>query len=145
MLHSANWDDSIELKGKKVAVIGSGSSAVQIVPNIQPSKYMAFRSDQRYKYRLTDISVVGDLKCFIRSASWVTGGFGQRFAGKGGTNFKYDDKQREILRNDPKKYLAYRKKIESELNSRFRFILNGSTEQAEARKVTITLYLQSHG
>lgn len=31
---------------------------------------------------------MGDLKCFIRSASWVTGGFGQRFAGKGGVNFK---------------------------------------------------------
>lgn len=30
--------------------------------------------------------------------------------------------------------MAYRKKIESELNSRFRFILNGSKEQAEARK-----------
>lgn len=31
--------------------------------------------------------------------------------------------------------MTYRKKIESELNSRFRFILNGSQEQAEARKV----------
>lgn len=38
MLHSANWDYSIDLKGKKVGVIGSGSSAVQIVPSIQPSK-----------------------------------------------------------------------------------------------------------
>lgn len=38
MLHSANWDNSVDLRGKKVAVIGSGSSAVQIVPNIQPSK-----------------------------------------------------------------------------------------------------------
>lgn len=38
MVHSANWDDSVELKGKRVAVIGGGSSAVQIVPNIQPSK-----------------------------------------------------------------------------------------------------------
>lgn len=28
MLHSANWDSSISLKGKKVAVIGSGSSFV---------------------------------------------------------------------------------------------------------------------
>lgn len=36
MLHSANWDDSIQLQGKRVGVIGSGSSAVQIVPNIQP-------------------------------------------------------------------------------------------------------------
>ncbi|CAI7674093.1 unnamed protein product [Penicillium viridicatum] len=112
-LHSANWDDNVELKGKRVAVIGSGSSAVQIVPNIQPK--------------------VSSLKCFIRSASWVTAGFGQRFAGKGGSNFKYNEKQKEILRNDPQKYLAYRKKIESELNSRFRFILNGSEEQANAR------------
>lgn len=36
MLHSASWDDSIQLEGKRVGVIGSGSSAVQIVPNIQP-------------------------------------------------------------------------------------------------------------
>jgi cation diffusion facilitator CzcD-associated flavoprotein CzcO len=36
MLHSANWDDSIQLESKRVAVIGSGSSGVQIVPNIQP-------------------------------------------------------------------------------------------------------------
>ncbi|KAL4874222.1 hypothetical protein BJY04DRAFT_31120 [Aspergillus karnatakaensis] len=113
MLHSANWDDSIQLEGKRVAVIGSGSSAVQIVPNIQP--------------------IVGSLKCFIRSQSWVTASFGQRFAGKGGTNFKYNERQKEILRTDPDKYLAYRKKIESELNSRFRFILNGSKEQADAR------------
>ena len=37
-LHSANWDTSAKLEGKRVAVIGGGSSAVQIVPNIQPSK-----------------------------------------------------------------------------------------------------------
>ncbi|KAJ0383354.1 hypothetical protein COL922a_010641 [Colletotrichum nupharicola] len=113
MLHSANWDNSISLEGKRVGVIGSGSSAVQIVPNIQP--------------------IVGSLSCFIRSSSWVVGGFGQRFAGKNGSNFKYSEEQHEILRNDPKKYLAYRKKIESELNSRFRFILNGSKEQQDAR------------
>ncbi|RAH79614.1 dimethylaniline monooxygenase [Aspergillus japonicus CBS 114.51] len=81
MLHSAHWDDQVELKGKRVAVIGSGSSAVQIVPTIQPNTA----------------------------------------------------KQKKILQNDPQKYLAYRKKIESELNSRFRFILNGSEEQANAR------------
>ncbi|KAL4934075.1 flavin-containing monooxygenase [Aspergillus undulatus] len=108
MLHSANWDDSVQLEGKRIAVIGSGSSAVQIVPNIQP--------------------LVGSLRCFIRSQSWVTASFGQRFAGKGGTNFKYTEEphqSQEIPR--------VRKKIESELNSRFRFILNGSKEQAEAR------------
>ncbi|GLA44014.1 hypothetical protein AnigIFM63309_002275 [Aspergillus niger] len=81
MLHSAHWDDQVELKGKRVAVIGSGSSAVQIVPTIQPNTA----------------------------------------------------NQKNIFRNNPQKYLAYRKKIESELNSRFRFILNGSKEQANAR------------
>lgn len=38
-LHSASWDDNVQLQGKRVAVIGSGSSAVQIVPSIQPSKF----------------------------------------------------------------------------------------------------------
>lgn len=37
------------------------------------------------------------------------------------------------------KYLAYRKRIESELNSRFRFILNGSKEQQDARNVSMTI------
>ncbi|KAJ5175688.1 uncharacterized protein N7482_001565 [Penicillium canariense] len=109
MLHSAHWDDGVQLQGKRVAVIGSGSSAVQIIPSIQPSE-------------------------FHSHASWVTAGFGQRFAGKGGTNFRYTEKQKDIFLNDPQKYLAYRKNIESELNSRFRFILNGSEEQANARK-----------
>ena len=34
--HSAQWDHSIDLRGKRVAVIGSGASAVQFVPEIQP-------------------------------------------------------------------------------------------------------------
>lgn len=48
---------------------------------------------------------------------------------------KDNETQRAVLRTDPVKYLAYRKKIESELNSRFRFILNGSKEQQDAREV----------
>ncbi|WP_051293680.1 flavin-containing monooxygenase [Pseudoduganella violaceinigra] len=34
--HSAQWDHSIDLRGKRVAVVGSGASAVQFVPEIQP-------------------------------------------------------------------------------------------------------------
>ncbi|TVY38734.1 putative sterigmatocystin biosynthesis monooxygenase [Lachnellula subtilissima] len=109
MLHSANWDDSVSLVGKTVAVIGSGSSAVQIVPNILP--------------------VVGKLKCFIRSSSWVTAGFGSNFAGKDGDT----EAQKNILAEEPETSLRYRKNIESEISSRFRFILNGSQEQATAR------------
>jgi cation diffusion facilitator CzcD-associated flavoprotein CzcO len=32
--HSAEWDHSVDLRGKKVAVIGTGASAIQFVPEI---------------------------------------------------------------------------------------------------------------
>ncbi|HTU01702.1 MAG TPA: NAD(P)/FAD-dependent oxidoreductase, partial [Candidatus Sulfotelmatobacter sp.] len=34
--HSARWDHSYDLRGKRVAVVGTGASAVQFVPRIQP-------------------------------------------------------------------------------------------------------------
>jgi cation diffusion facilitator CzcD-associated flavoprotein CzcO len=49
--HSAEWDHSVDLKGKKVAVIGTGASAIQIVPAIA--------------------SEVGRLGLYQRTAPWV--------------------------------------------------------------------------
>ncbi len=37
LMHSARWDHSQSLEGKRVAVIGTGCSAVQIVPTIAPA------------------------------------------------------------------------------------------------------------
>jgi cation diffusion facilitator CzcD-associated flavoprotein CzcO len=34
--HSARWDHSVSLKGKRVAAIGTGASAIQFVPKIAP-------------------------------------------------------------------------------------------------------------
>ena len=36
VFHSARWDHDYDLTGKRVAVIGTGASAIQIVPSIQP-------------------------------------------------------------------------------------------------------------
>ena len=36
MFHSARWDDAYPLEGKNVAVVGTGASAIQIVPAIAP-------------------------------------------------------------------------------------------------------------
>jgi cation diffusion facilitator CzcD-associated flavoprotein CzcO len=36
MFHSAQWNHAYDLKGQRVAVIGSGASAIQFVPQIQP-------------------------------------------------------------------------------------------------------------
>ena len=49
--HSAEWDHSVSLEGKRVAVIGTGASGVQIVPRIQPQ--------------------VGELQLFQRTPVWI--------------------------------------------------------------------------
>ena len=50
-LHSAEWDHDVDLAGKSVAVIGTGASAIQLVPNIRPE--------------------VGRLHLFQRTPPWV--------------------------------------------------------------------------
>jgi cyclohexanone monooxygenase len=35
LFHSARWDHSVDLAGKRVAVIGTGASAIQIIPEVQ--------------------------------------------------------------------------------------------------------------
>ena len=51
IFHSAEWDSSYDLSGKKAAVIGTGASAIQIIPNIAP--------------------VASELFVFQRTPAWV--------------------------------------------------------------------------
>lgn len=34
IIHTAQWDQSLDLSGKKVAVVGTGASAIQVIPSI---------------------------------------------------------------------------------------------------------------
>ena len=45
--HTARWNHDYDLEGKKVAVIGTGASAVQVVPSIAPkvAKLSVFQKD----------------------------------------------------------------------------------------------------
>jgi cation diffusion facilitator CzcD-associated flavoprotein CzcO len=49
--HSAQWDHSVDLTGKRVAMIGTGASAIQIVPEI--------------------VGKVGELQLYQRTPPWV--------------------------------------------------------------------------
>ncbi len=49
--HSAQWDHDVDLTGKRVAVIGTGASAMQFVPEITP--------------------IVGELLLFQRTPPWM--------------------------------------------------------------------------
>ena len=113
LLHSAQWNPSTDLANKRVALIGAGSSAVQILPNIY--------------------NQVSKIHHWVRNKIWITAGFAQAFAGPEGANFKYNDEQLALLKNDPDAHLAYSKMIERELNQRFQFIINGSRAQSDAR------------
>ncbi len=49
--HSAQWDHSVDLTGKRVAIIGTGASAIQIVPEI--------------------VGQVAELQLYQRTPAWV--------------------------------------------------------------------------
>jgi cation diffusion facilitator CzcD-associated flavoprotein CzcO len=55
MFHTARWNHDVELEGKRVAVIGTGASAVQVVPSIAP--------------------IVAALSVFQRTPGWVVAKF----------------------------------------------------------------------
>jgi cation diffusion facilitator CzcD-associated flavoprotein CzcO len=42
LLHTANWDESWDWDGKTVAVLGSGASAIQVVPELQKSEFSVY-------------------------------------------------------------------------------------------------------
>jgi cation diffusion facilitator CzcD-associated flavoprotein CzcO len=51
IMHTAKWDASVDLTGKRVGIIGTGASAIQTVPQIAPT--------------------VGSLEVFQRTPSWI--------------------------------------------------------------------------
>ncbi|MGH3467304.1 MAG: flavin-containing monooxygenase, partial [Thermocrispum sp.] len=36
LMHTARWEHNVDLRGKRVAIIGTGASAVQVIPSIAP-------------------------------------------------------------------------------------------------------------
>jgi cation diffusion facilitator CzcD-associated flavoprotein CzcO len=56
LMHSARWDHGVDFEGKVVGVIGTGSTSVQIVPQLQ--------------------KVVKELQVYMRSPTWISPPFG---------------------------------------------------------------------
>ena len=81
LFHTAQWDHSVDLAGKRVAVIGTGASAIQVIPAIQP--------------------VVGHLDVYQRSAPWVLP--------KGDRAFT--DKEKRLFRRFPSTQKALRARM----------------------------------
>lgn len=132
--HSAHWDHSIETKGKTVAIIGTGSSAIQVTPQLQKT--------------------AEKLVCFMRSATWIAPPVASNVANatkaemkKGSPNvaedmvngkavpdlsqvqFSFTEEQKKRYREDPAYHLAFRKKLEASLNLLTEVFIMGTPTQ----------------
>ncbi|KAF5003101.1 hypothetical protein FDECE_10336 [Fusarium decemcellulare] len=113
ILHSAAWDVSLDWTAKRVAVIGNGSSAIQIVPQMQPG--------------------AARIVNYVRNPTWISSNYAAEFT-PDGKNFEYTEEQKESLRKDPKTLWAMRKDIEQGFNAFFYALLEDSPQQKAVYK-----------
>jgi cation diffusion facilitator CzcD-associated flavoprotein CzcO len=72
-LHSALWDDSVQLEGKRVAVIGTGASAIQLVPALAPrvKQLTLFQRTPAWVIPRADAPISRFAKWLYRVAPWL--------------------------------------------------------------------------
>ncbi|KAL5390168.1 hypothetical protein PMIN06_002078 [Paraphaeosphaeria minitans] len=125
ILHSANWDHSVDFKDKSTAIIGVGSTSVQITPALQ--------------------KICKDVKVFMRSPTWISPPFGAgaltsdlqkgQDVDPGQRQYNFTEADKNKFRDDPEYHLDFRKRIEAEINSLFGMYIQGSESSTMMRDV----------
>ncbi|KAF2669324.1 FAD/NAD(P)-binding domain-containing protein [Microthyrium microscopicum] len=125
LMHSAAWNHGVDFEGKTVAVIGTGSTSVQIVPQLQ--------------------KCCKNVKVFMRSPTWISPPFGagalqtdmQKGAevDAGQRQYTFSEEEMHKFRDDPEYHLNFRKRIEAEINSLFGMYKQGSELSDKFRDV----------
>ncbi|PMD29067.1 FAD/NAD(P)-binding domain-containing protein [Hyaloscypha variabilis F] len=128
LMHSAKWDHGVDFQEKSVGVIGTGSTSVQIVPQLQKE--------------------VKDLKVFMRSPTWISPPFGGGVLNEellkgaeqepGERQYTFTEEDKKKFTEDPEYLLQFRKKIEAEINSMFGMYQQGSEMSNTFREVITT-------
>ncbi|KIM93784.1 hypothetical protein OIDMADRAFT_61418 [Oidiodendron maius Zn] len=111
-LHTAAWDDRVELTGKNIVLIGAGASAVQLLPQIQP--------------------LAKHIDVFIRTPSWISPPAGAPKSGE--RNHTYTREEKERFRDDPSFSLSTRKEMEGMFNMMYKVFFKGTKEQEDVRE-----------
>jgi cation diffusion facilitator CzcD-associated flavoprotein CzcO len=120
LFHSSNWDHSVDLKDKRIALIGNGASGLQVLPSIQP--------------------LGSHIDHYARNPTWVVDSFNESGVRRLEPNL-FSDEEREIFKN-PEKYLEYRKKLEAGFFSRFGSIFKNNPLHKELRTKWTELMLR---
>jgi cation diffusion facilitator CzcD-associated flavoprotein CzcO len=117
IMHSAAWDQDYDFENKRIGIIGSGSSAIQIVPKLQ--------------------EIAGTkLDCYIRSKTWIVPPLGQMTMDDLGIGHQLEwrEDQKEQFRSDPEAYSRFRMKIEGDGNSIHPMMKKGSKMQIQGQQ-----------
>ena len=100
-------DESLDCHGKRLAVIGNGSSGIQ-----------AFGALQKQAKQITH---------YIRSATWISLNYMSQFTrDSDGRNFDYTDEEKAAFQ-DPERLYDYRRKLESTSNGIFKNLVFDET------------------
>ncbi|SCO78535.1 related to monooxigenase [Fusarium oxysporum] len=110
-IHSAAWDASVDWAGKRVAIIGNGSSAIQILPQMQPK--------------------AAKIVNYIRTPTWISANYASQLI-PDGKNFNYTEEEKKEFRENPKKLLELQSLIEHHINKSFLALLVDTPEQLRA-------------
>jgi cation diffusion facilitator CzcD-associated flavoprotein CzcO len=84
MVHSANYDPDLDLSGKKVAVIGNGSSGIQVTSAVQ--------------------KVAAKMSVYMRNPTWITASLGSKFV-PDGKQMAFSEEQKLQWAKNPEEYL----------------------------------------
>ncbi|KAH8655441.1 hypothetical protein BX600DRAFT_489099 [Xylariales sp. PMI_506] len=112
ILHTAAWDSSVSLRGKRVAIIGAGASALQVLPAIRGE--------------------CASVDVYIRTPSWISPPTGLD-ADTPVPNPAYPSVEQERWRDDAEFSLSERKRMEAAFNTQFRAFFKDAPEQREMR------------
>ncbi|KAF5536972.1 flavin-binding monooxygenase [Fusarium napiforme] len=121
LFHSSNWNHSVDLKGKRIALIGNGASGLQILPQIQDS--------------------AAHIDHYARSRTWVTGSLNPDDIRQARVKV-FPEELKEAWRKDPEEYLAYRRKVEAVYFQYFGAFFKDSPENNAQRKDWTNLMLE---
>lgn len=110
--HSARWNHGVDLRGKRVAVIGTGASAIQFIPQIQP--------------------LVGQLTVFQRTPAWIV----PRLDRETG------ERRRKLFRRYPALQRLSRQLIFSETEARFLSFTNRKVGELGEKQALAHLHAQ---
>ncbi|KAF3398832.1 putative sterigmatocystin biosynthesis monooxygenase stcW [Talaromyces pinophilus] len=119
LVHTARWDTSLSWEGKRVAVLGVGSSAVQVLPHLSrgsKSVHVFARSPLWISPQLAD-----DIPAASPSQSTVDTNSTTTLQSP-----SYSTQEKEKFRQDPELHLAHRKCLETRLARGFPIFLRGS-------------------